>query len=628
MHVTPPLPLLKRVPPGAWVALTWCATTLFTFLTRIRLPGEHASEDQVAAQFYRWDGLVVLALATVMALAGGRLLRRRPLGALALLLAAAGLATTDLAVGAIQLSQFLAVDLALSFVAATRPRRTGLVALGMALAVLVGWIAVRLLRGWGVGTSVELAVALTAVVCWLLGDATHRTRGYTERLTAQAATQAVTDERLRIAREMHDLVAHSIGIIALQAGAAARVVHTQPEAARDAMTAVENTSREALSGLRRMLGALRETESGTARPDGERDGEAPPGVRPRRPRPARRGDDGRGGPGRGGPAGRAPPASAGHRPVGLPDHPGVDHQCRPALGCAGLPGERRAGRRRTRPPRHRRGPWAGHRHGHRLRSHRHARAGGPAARRVRGRSPPRGRIPGHGPAARPTDGGRPMTIRVVLADDQQLIRTALRMVVADLADMEVVGEAADGAEAVALAGELDPDVVVMDIRMPGMDGIEATRRITSGPGGSRIVVLTTFDEDDHVYGALRAGASGFLVKDMALDDILAAVRVVAAGDALIAPGVTRRLIRDFTATRFEQPRATRELTGITEREREVLTLVGTGLSNTEIAERLFISVATAKTYLTRLLSKLDARDRVQLVIIAYEAGLVSATDRR
>lgn len=144
-----------------------------------------------------------------------------------------------------------------------------------------------------------------------------------------------------------------------------------------------------------------------------------------------------------------------------------------------------------------------------------------------------------------------MTIRVVLADDQQLIRTALRMVVADLADMEVVGEAADGAEAVALAGELDPDVVVMDIRMPGMDGIEATRRITSGPGGSRIVVLTTFDEDDHVYGALRAGASGFLVKDMALDDILAAVRVVAAGDALIAPGVTRRLIRDFTATRFE-----------------------------------------------------------------------------
>ncbi|MFD9459584.1 response regulator [Streptomyces sp. NPDC060027] len=220
-----------------------------------------------------------------------------------------------------------------------------------------------------------------------------------------------------------------------------------------------------------------------------------------------------------------------------------------------------------------------------------------------------------------------MTVRVVLADDQQLIRTALRMVIADIEDLEVVGEAENGAEAVALAARLCPDVVVMDIRMPGMDGIEATRRIAADAAEprneTRIVVLTTFDDDDYVYRALGAGASGFLVKDMALDDIIAAVRVVAAGDALIAPGVTRRLIRDFTASRPELARAQRELKGITEREREVLTLVGTGLSNTEIAERLFISVATAKTYLTRLLSKLDARDRVQLVIIAYEAGLVS-----
>ncbi|MFF1642725.1 response regulator [Streptomyces sp. NPDC058246] len=215
-----------------------------------------------------------------------------------------------------------------------------------------------------------------------------------------------------------------------------------------------------------------------------------------------------------------------------------------------------------------------------------------------------------------------MTIRVVLADDQQLIRTALRMVIADIEDLEVVGEAANGDEAVTLAGQLAPDVVVMDIRMPGTDGIEATRRITAGPGASKIIMLTTFDDDDYVYGALRAGASGFLVKDMALDDIIGAVRVVAAGDALIAPSVTRRLIQDITA-RPEQAHKRRELTAITGREREVLTLVGTGLSNTEIAEQLFISVATAKTYLTRLLSKLDARDRVQLVIIAYEAGLVS-----
>jgi DNA-binding NarL/FixJ family response regulator len=213
-------------------------------------------------------------------------------------------------------------------------------------------------------------------------------------------------------------------------------------------------------------------------------------------------------------------------------------------------------------------------------------------------------------------------VRVLLVDDQELIRTALSMVMADLADVEVIGEAAGGEEAVRLAAELTPDVVVMDIRMPGMDGIEATRRITEAGADARVVVLTTFDDDAYVYGALRAGASGFLVKDMALDDIISAVRVVAAGDALIAPSVTRRLIHDFAA-RPERVGGRRELKAITDREREVLTLVGSGLSNSEIAAELCISVATAKTYLTRLLTKLDARDRVQLVIMAYEAGLVS-----
>ncbi|WP_433428094.1 response regulator [Nonomuraea sp. CA-141351] len=218
-----------------------------------------------------------------------------------------------------------------------------------------------------------------------------------------------------------------------------------------------------------------------------------------------------------------------------------------------------------------------------------------------------------------------MTIRVLLADDQPLIRTALHMVIADAPDLEVAGEASTGLQAVQLAGDLRPDVVVMDIRMPGMDGIEATRLITKGPGPAHVVVLTTFDEDDYVYGALRAGASGFLVKDMALDDILAAIRVVAAGDALIAPGVTRRLIETFATDRPGSAPAPppRELAGITEREREVLTLIARGLSNTEIATDLSISVATVKAYVTRLLAKLDARDRVQLVIIAYEAGLVS-----
>ncbi|WP_332757350.1 response regulator transcription factor [Streptomyces sp. MT206] len=215
-------------------------------------------------------------------------------------------------------------------------------------------------------------------------------------------------------------------------------------------------------------------------------------------------------------------------------------------------------------------------------------------------------------------------VRVLLVDDQPLVRSGLRMLMAHDPDLEVVGEASTGAEAVRLAGEIDPDVVVMDIRMPGMDGIEATRLITAGPAASRVLVLTTFDEDDHVYGALRAGASGFVVKDMELDDILAAVRVVAAGDALIAPGVTRRLIAEFASRPASAPaRSPRPVEGITEREREVLTLVGRGRSNTEIAEDLFITVATAKSHVSRLLTKLDARDRVQLVITAYETGLVT-----
>ncbi|MFF2126423.1 sensor histidine kinase [Streptomyces olivochromogenes] len=265
MHAMPLPPRLKLVPPGAWVALAWSASTAFTFLARVRLPGEEGPNELAAVQFYRWDGLLVLTIACALALLGSMWLHRRPLRSLALLLTAAAFLTTNLAVGAIQLAQFLAVDLALYFIAAGRPRRTGVTALCMALAVLVGWESLRLLRGWGIGTLVELTVALTAVVAWLLGDASHRTREYGEKLRAQAATQAVTDERLRIAREMHDMVAHSIGIIALQAGAAARVVRTQPEAAREAMTAVETAGRETLAGLRRMLVALRHADQDRSR---------------------------------------------------------------------------------------------------------------------------------------------------------------------------------------------------------------------------------------------------------------------------------------------------------------------------------------------------------------------------
>jgi DNA-binding NarL/FixJ family response regulator len=217
-----------------------------------------------------------------------------------------------------------------------------------------------------------------------------------------------------------------------------------------------------------------------------------------------------------------------------------------------------------------------------------------------------------------------MNIRVLLADDQPLVRSGLRLLVSSVDGLDVVAEAANGLEAVRLVREHQPDVVLMDIRMPMMDGIEATRHILAGPHPARVIMLTTFDDDDYVYAALRAGASGFLVKDMALDDIVGAIRVVAAGDALIAPSVTRRLITQFVGRRPEPRRsAGRNCDGITEREREVLTLVGRGRSNGEIATELHISPATAKAHVARLLTKLDARDRIQLVITAYETGLVT-----
>ncbi|MDL4817321.1 response regulator [Actinomadura opuntiae] len=222
-----------------------------------------------------------------------------------------------------------------------------------------------------------------------------------------------------------------------------------------------------------------------------------------------------------------------------------------------------------------------------------------------------------------------MSVRVLLVDDQPLLLVGLAILIGDTDDLEVVGEAGDGREAVRLVRELRPDVVVMDIRMPGMDGIEATRQATAEPDPPKVLVLTTFDDDEYVYGALRAGASGFLLKSMALDAILDAIRVVAAGDALIAPSVTRRLIADFAGASDRpapepdaEPAAdSRLIAEITDREREVLALVGQGLSNTEIAERLVISAATAKTHVARLFAKLEARDRVHLAIIAFEAGL-------
>ncbi|AVH95117.1 DNA-binding response regulator [Streptomyces sp. WAC00288] len=216
-------------------------------------------------------------------------------------------------------------------------------------------------------------------------------------------------------------------------------------------------------------------------------------------------------------------------------------------------------------------------------------------------------------------------IRVVLADDQTLVRAGFRSILSDEEDIEVVGEAGDGERAIGLARELRPDVVLMDIRMPVLDGLEATRRITADERleGVRVVILTTFDADDHVYGALRAGASGFLVKDTEPMELLHAVRVVARGDALISPAVTRRLIAEFAGRAERQPDPNPRLNALTEREREVLGLVGAGLSNDEIAGRLVLSPATAKTHVSRIMTKLAVRDRAQLVILAYESGMIT-----
>jgi DNA-binding NarL/FixJ family response regulator len=219
-----------------------------------------------------------------------------------------------------------------------------------------------------------------------------------------------------------------------------------------------------------------------------------------------------------------------------------------------------------------------------------------------------------------------VTISVVIADDQALVRGGFVVMVGAAADMKVLGEAADGAETIALVREHHPDVVLMDVRMPVLDGIEATRVITTDPGtaGTRVLMLTTFDLDEYVYGALRAGASGFLLKDTVPEQLLAAIRTLAAGDALLAPGITRRLIREFAARpepgAYSAPQL---LDPLSAREREVLVEVAGGWSNTEIGERLHISGATAKTHVSRLLMKLGVHDRAQLVMIAYETGLVT-----
>jgi DNA-binding NarL/FixJ family response regulator len=214
-------------------------------------------------------------------------------------------------------------------------------------------------------------------------------------------------------------------------------------------------------------------------------------------------------------------------------------------------------------------------------------------------------------------------VRVLIADDQALVRGGFRMILESQPDIEIVGEAEDGVQALALARELMPDVVLMDIRMPGIDGLEATRRLLlDGPGGVHVLVLTTFDADEYVYGALKAGAAGFLLKSAPPARLVEAIRMVASGEALLAPTITRRLIEDYVRRPAPGARSPKELEYLTDRELEVLKQIARGLSNTEIAGTLVISEATVKTHVNRILQKLNLRDRVQAVVLAYETGLV------
>ncbi len=372
---------------------------------------------------------------------------------------------------------YTATALALYTVALAEPGRRSVPALlvcllGAGTGVLLGEGVITPSQPWTEALALVALVWLIMGAAWTVGRAVRERRASAARSAEQLTQQAVTEERLRIARELHDIVAHSMSLIAVKAGIANHVAEARPQEARDALRIIEATSRGALTDMRRLLGVLR------------------------------------------------------------PD-----------------------------------------------------------------------------------------------ADDQALLRGSFHVLVDTAPDLMAVGEAGTGAEAVELARRERPDVVLMDVRMPQMDGIEATRRICGSPetAGVRVLMLTTFDLDEYVYAALRAGASGFLLKDTPPGELLAAIRVIAVGEALLAPTVTRRLIAQFTRRPEPLRPLARELDGVTDREREVLALIARGLSNSEIAEHLHVSLATVKTHVGHLLAKLQARDRAQLVIVAYETGLVSAT---
>lgn len=490
------------------------------------------------------------------------------------------------------------------------------------------------------GTDTFLAVLSGAMllVGWLVRErAAAQRRLVQQQLAGQAERARLTllEERARIARELHDVVAHHMSLITVQADSARYRIGGLPPEAGPEFDAIAATARAALVEMRRLLGVLR-SEDGTdpelaPQPGLDRlpelaDAAARAGV----------------------PVELHLDAALGESELLFPAvelvafrivQEGLANVMRHAPGArtrGRLDGGRAVGRggRQRRPGRDRAAAGAVR---HRTRPGRHARAGPPGRRRAGHRPAGRRRLPGDRPdsaagRARARAGRGLMPIRVVVADDQAMVRTGFAAVLSAQSDIDVVGDAADGLEAVEVSRRTHPDLVLMDVRMPRMDGLEAARRLLGPPPGvehrPKVVMLTTFDLDDYVYAALHAGASGFLLKDAPIGDLIQAVRVVAAGDALLAPSVTRRLIADFARHR---PAPLRDpalrLNGLTPRETEVLELIARGLSNAQIAGALVVAEQTVKTHVSRVLAKLGLRDRAQAVIFAYEAGLVTPGDQ-
>ena len=425
----------------------------------------------------------------------------------------------------------------------------------------------------------------------------------------EEARRAVADEQARIAREVHDVVAHSVSVIVVQAAAADDVFDEHPDQARDALRSIEHTGRDALRELRLLLGAMR--------PAGDGAEHAPaPGLE--------RLDE------------LAEPLRAGGLDVvmrreGDGDVPaGVDLSAYRIVQEA-LTNTLRHARATRAEVVLRLGPEAlevdvrdNGRPSVALSEGGHGLVGMRERATMLGGTFEAGPMPegGYRVHARLPLEAASVTIGVVIVDDQALVRGGFRMILDAREDIEVTGEAGDGAEAVELVERLQPDVVLMDVRMPVMDGIEATRRIAASGSTARVVVLTTYDLDEYVFAAVRAGASGFLLKDVRPPELVDAVRVVAAGDALLAPSATRRLLDRFAGA-LPDPGPTPEmLEELTERELEVLRLVALALSNAEIASRLVLTEATVKTHVSSVLRKLGLRDRVQAVVHAYDVGLV------